>query len=154
MDQPPSQVVQLAVNLDDVTGEIIGHAIDTIMAEGALDCWATPVIMKKSRPGQCIEVLADQAQAKRLAKRLIELTGSFGVRMWRVDRVIVNRRHEAIDTAFGPIRMKIGELDGKDIVAKPEFEDVNQAAQRYGVSPRTVVAAAMTAWATLDRSES
>jgi len=146
MDQPPPQVVEIAANLDDASGEVVGHAIDTLLAEGALDCWATPIVMKKSRPAVTLCVLADTNDADRLSKRVIELTGSFGVRMHICNRLIVERRHEQVDTPFGSIRLKVGRLDGADVVAKVEFDDAAAAAHKHGVPPRQVMDAAMAAW--------
>lgn len=152
MDQPPRQVVELAVNLDDVTGEIIGQAIDAMLDDGALDCWSAPITMKKNRPGHCLQALVDASDAPRLARRLMELTGSFGVRFFPVDRLIAHRRHETVQTQFGPIRIKVGSLDDQDIIAKVEFDDARDAAGRHHTTPRQVIAAALAAWHRADRS--
>ncbi len=146
MDQPPTQVVQIEANLDDASGEVVGDAIGTLLAEGALDAWAMPITMKKGRPGVTLAALATEADADRLAGCMIELTGSFGVRMRLCVRRVTERRHETAATPYGSIRVKVGRLDGRDVVAKVEFDDAAAAAKSHGVSPRRVIDAALAAW--------
>lgn len=141
MDQAPQQVIEIAANLDDVTGEVIGMAIDTLLAEGALDAWATPIGMKKSRPGVMVTLLAAIEDRDRIARRLMELTGTFGVRFRPWERLVLDRRHEIVHTEFGSVRIKVGTLDGQVISSKPEFGDVRKAAEARGVTVRRVLEA-------------
>jgi len=141
----PQRVVELVVNLDDATGEVIGDATQTLLAEGALDVWTTPITMKKQRPGVMLSVLApadppEVAQAT--AKRILELTGSFGVRWREWDRVVLDRQHVTVSTPFGDVPIKVGRLDGKNITAQPEFDAARALAQTAGVTVRQVMDAA------------
>ncbi len=136
------QVVELVVNLDDVTPQLVGHAQTALMDAGALDCWTTPILMKKQRPGVCLSLLCRPADADALATRVLELTGSFGVRRRMWDRVVLDRHHETVDTPYGSVRIKVGQLDGRVIVRRPEYEDVRTLAQQRGVPLRDVMAAA------------
>lgn len=123
-DDSPTKVVELAVNLDDVTGEQVGAAIDRLMSAGALDAWATPITMKKGRPGVCLSVLAREEQRDALAKQLLQDTGSFGVRARVWDRVVLNRTYHERETPLGKLKLKAGSLDGTPLTVKPEFDDV------------------------------
>jgi pyridinium-3,5-bisthiocarboxylic acid mononucleotide nickel chelatase len=141
MTASATQVVEIAANLDDVSGELIAAAVETLLAEGALDAWTTAIGMKKNRPGVMVNLLCKPADRDRLARRLLELTGSFGVRFREWERLVLERRHQTVDTPYGPIRLKVGSLDGQGVTCKPEFEDVRAAAESHGVSPRQVIAA-------------
>ena len=133
-DDPPTQVVELAVNLDDITGEQAGAAIDRLMAAGALDAWATPITMKKGRPGICLSVLARAENRDALAKQLLADTGSFGVRVRPWDRLVLDRDWHSRDTRLGTLRLKAGSLHGQPLTVKPEFDDVRALADAAGVS--------------------
>lgn len=145
MDQSQTQVVELAVNLDDIAAQIIGDAQRRLLDAGALDVWTTAIGMKKQRPGVMLCALAAKADEQRIAELMIRLTGSFGVRSrdWR--RVVLDRRHETVATPFGDCRIKVGSLRGEVIVVRPEFEDVRALADSTGASVRTVMDAAAAA---------
>jgi len=40
----------LEANVDDVTGEVLAHTVEVLMAAGALDAWLVPALAKKGRP--------------------------------------------------------------------------------------------------------
>ncbi len=154
MDQAsPAQVCEIAVNLDDVSGEVIGHAVGALLAAGALDVWTTPITMKKQRPGVCLSLLCPPQDRDRFARQLIELTGSFGVRYRGWDRLVLERHHETVETSHGPVRIKLGSLEGQIVTAKPEFEDAVTLAQRHGVSVRSVLDEAQAMTEALRRRE-
>jgi len=96
MDQPPTQVVEIACNLDDASGEIVGGVIEDLLSAGALDAWATPITMKKQRPGVTLSVLCEQGLREMMTRLMIELTGSFGVRYRDWGRLVLDRRHEPV----------------------------------------------------------
>ncbi|MEO0515092.1 MAG: nickel insertion protein [Planctomycetota bacterium] len=140
-----TRVVELVVNLDDATGEVVGHAAQTLLAEGALDVWTTPIHMKKQRPGVMLSVLAPAENAQTVAKRILELTGSFGVRFRDWDRLVLDREHVIAATRFGNVPLKLGRLDGKLLTAQPEFDAVRDLADAAGVPVRQAMDAARAA---------
>ena len=133
-DNPPTRVVELAVNLDDITGEQAGAAIDRLIAAGALDAWATPITMKKGRPAITLSILAREPDRDALAKQLLADTGSFGVRVRTWDRLVLDRDFHTRDTRLGTIKLKAGSLHGQPVTVKPEFGDVLALANAAGVS--------------------
>ncbi len=143
---PAAQVVEIAVNLDDVSGEVVGAAVDAVLAAGALDAWTTPIAMKKGRPGVCLSLLCRPGDREPLTRRLIELTGSLGVRYRTWDRLELDRRHETVATEHGEVRIKVGSANGRDVTAKVEFADAAALAEASGVPVREVIAAGMAAW--------
>ncbi len=144
-DHAPQTVIEIAVNLDDATGELVGETIAALIDAGALDAWAVPIVMKKGRPGVTLSLLCRAADREAMARRLIARTGSFGVRYRTWDRLVLERRHETVETAFGPLPVKVGRLNGRDLTAKVEFEDARRAAQQCQVPTRRVLDSARAA---------
>jgi uncharacterized protein (TIGR00299 family) protein len=138
-------ITVLETNLDDATPETIGHCMERLLGEGALDVYAVPIQMKKSRPGVTLTVLCSHDQAAAMETVLFAETPTFGVRRQTVTRAKMRRRYETVTTPFGQIRMKIGERAGA-VTASPEYEDCKAAAQRHNVALRDVIAAANAAW--------
>jgi len=139
-------VVELSCNLDDCTGETIAVAIARLLSYGCLDAWATPAVMKKSRPAWVLSALAAPADAAEAERIMLAETTTFGVRRRLCERRKLVRHHEIVETPYGPIRVKVGLLDGREMTASPEFDDCNQAAERHHVAVREVFAAAQTVY--------
>lgn len=154
-DDSPTRVVELAVNLDDVTGEQVGAAIDRLMAAGALDAWAVPTTMKKGRPGIMLSVLCREGAHELLTKQVLSETGSLGVRFRAWDRLVLDRSYHRCETVLGALTIKVGALDGTPITAKAEFDEVVSLASAGGVplseARRVADAAAGTVLAELKR---
>jgi uncharacterized protein (TIGR00299 family) protein len=126
-------LVVLETNLDDVTGELLGHTIGELLADGALDVWASPAVMKKGRPAHVLHVLARPGDADRLGDRMLAETGSLGLRRHTVNRTALDRAWETVHVMGHPVRRKRGPHG-----AKPEYEDVARAARELGLPLRTV----------------
>jgi pyridinium-3,5-bisthiocarboxylic acid mononucleotide nickel chelatase len=137
--------VILEANVDDLTGEVAGHAIEALLAAGAVDAWAVPITMKKGRPALTIAALAPAPQADAVATALLRETTSIGLRRLPVTRTERPRRIATVETAYGPIRVKISEGPFGPPLVKPEFDDCAAAARTHGVPLREVVSAAMSA---------
>ena len=134
-------VVILETNVDDVSGEIIGHTVERLMSSGARDVTVTPVLMKKSRPGHILSVIASSSTAERLAGIVFEETGTLGIREIPVRRHISNREIEKIELKLGSqaykFRAKVARSrDGGLLRAKPEYEDLKRIAEETGMSLR------------------
>ncbi|MCU1489230.1 MAG: Pyridinium-3,5-bisthiocarboxylic acid mononucleotide nickel insertion protein [Acidimicrobiaceae bacterium] len=134
-------LVLLEANLDDVTGELLSHTLEALLAAGATDAWVTPVVMKKGRPGHVVSVLADLALAPQLRALLAEETGSFGVRTSEVGRFAAERHFEQVEVAGRPVRVKVS--PGR---AKVEHDDAREVARQEGLPVREVIARAEHAW--------
>jgi uncharacterized protein (TIGR00299 family) protein len=144
-EAPVSDAVLLETNLDDATGQEVGHAIEAALAAGALDAWAVPATMKKGRPGVVLSVLAAPADATALEALLFRETPTLGVRRRAVSRSVLPRRSVQVPTPFGPVHVKV-RATGKGDEATPEYEDCRAAAARHGVALSAVQAAARAAW--------
>ena len=125
--------------------EALAHALDRLMAEGALDAWLTPIHMKKGRPGFTLGALCHPAEGERLAQVILRETTTLGLRFSTLDRVTLPREVVTVTTDYGPIRCKIAQLEGGPAKVKPEFEDCRAAAEGAGVPLSVVTAAALRA---------
>jgi hypothetical protein len=133
-------------NLDDATGQLVARAIEVLLEVGALDAWAAPLTMKKGRPGLLVGALCDGAHRGAVARALLTETTTLGVRWHRVDRQALERAWHEVATPHGPVRVKVGTLDGREVGAQPEYEDALARARAAGVPVKDVLAAAAAAW--------
>jgi uncharacterized protein (DUF111 family) len=109
------------------------------------DCYFTPVQMKKNRPGVLISIICRPADRQLLTELLLLETTTLGVRFYETERTALQRDIITVDTVYGPIRVKIANLDGKPIKVMPEFDDCRNAALEHKAALRDVTAAALAA---------
>lgn len=141
VDRP---LVVLEANVDDASGEVLGHALEVLMEEGALDAWVTPVVMKKGRPAHQVTVLSDPALVAQLAARLRAETGTLGVRSHEVGRFAAIRSEDEVEVDGVAIRVKVS--PGR---VKAEHADVARAARRLGRPVIEIASRAEAAWRSL-----
>ena len=139
------EVIVLETNLDDTSGEILGHLSGLLMEQGALDVFFVPIQMKKQRPGVLLSVLGTPEKATELERLIFTNTGTLGLRWRRTRRHILAREHRVVETPLGSVRLKVGRL-GKEVVAvAPEYEDCARLARESGVPLWRVYQAALVA---------
>ncbi len=127
-----NSVVEIETNIDDMTAEQLGSAVEMLFSEGALDVFFTPVFMKKNRPGTKLTILCQPDKKEGIVEAVLKHTSTFGVRLSHMERSILDRETVEVDTEFGSIRCKIGKLEGKILKYSPEYEDCRAAALQYG----------------------
>lgn len=127
----------LEANLDDISGEVVAHAVDALLAGGALDAWTAHVTMKKGRPGVVLSALAHLPDAPRLRDTIAHETGTLGVRVSVVDRWPFARQPDEVEVEGLPVRIKRTALR-----VKVEYEDAARVARRTGLPLREVVSRA------------
>jgi uncharacterized protein (TIGR00299 family) protein len=133
------RVAVLEANLDDLNPQVLGYAVDRLLAEGALDVFSIPVQMKKNRPGTLLTVLAKPEDADRLTKIVFAETSTLGVRRRDEQRRVLDRRWETVQTAWGPVRIKVANLNGTVSNYAPEFEDCRRIASEHHVPLKAVM---------------
>jgi uncharacterized protein (TIGR00299 family) protein len=138
-------LVELRANLDDATGEVIAYALERLLAAGALDAWAAPLVMKKGRPAVLLSCLARPEQADALAELVLRETPSLGVRWSPAERMAAGRDWVEAATPWGAVRVKRKLLGGAVAGAAPEYEDCAALARASGVPLAAVYAAALRA---------
>jgi hypothetical protein len=139
------EVELLEANVDDASGELLGAAIEKVLASGALDAWLEPVVMKKGRGAYKFCALVGLGDLERLARLLMQETGTLGVRHHGVGRTVAERRTIEVELPYGVCRVKVGSLDGKDFVAAPEYVDAVRLARENGLPLPRVYSEARTA---------
>lgn len=139
--QGPEWLVQLSCLADDVTGEVLGDALDQLHAEGAIDAFAVPAVAKKGRPAYEVVVLAQATEQQAMAASLLRLLGGLGLRIQAIERHRLARRMDSRESPWGPWRVKqsSAEEGGQVWHEKPEFADVQRLAEETGLSPREVL---------------
>ncbi len=138
----------LECNLDDCSPQVLGALLDQLLAQGALDAWVVPAVMKKNRPGHLLGVLCAPALRDALVGTVLRESTTLGVRITTVDRVALERRFETVATEWGEVRVKLGLRGAVVLNAAPEFDDCRALAEKHGVPLKEVQAAALTGWRT------
>ena len=127
------KVCELSCNLDDMTPEAVGFAMNTLFVAGALDVFCTSILMKKSRPGVKLSCICSAKDADKLASIMLKHTTTAGVRLGEHKRYRLETSIYKVETRYGSIRIK--KYHGYGIEKyKPEFDDVAVAAKKHGVS--------------------
>lgn len=128
---------ELSCNIDDMTGEEIGFALEQLMEQGALDVFTTPIGMKKSRPGTMITVLCREKEKEAFAEKLFGYTTTLGIRETLCQRHTLERKVVTMETQYGTIRKKISSGYGVSR-EKWEYEDLARIAKEQGMSIQQV----------------
>lgn len=126
-------IVELNCNVDDMTGEAIGFAMEALFAAGALEVYTVPIGMKKSRPGTLFSVMCREEDKDKMVRLLFRHTTTIGIREKRYNRYTLDRSVETIRTPYGDIRQKIS--TGYGVTRqKYEYEDLAKAARENDLS--------------------
>ncbi len=127
-----NKVVVIEANIDDMNPEIYPYVIERLLAEGALDAYCIPVVMKKGRPGVLLAALAERSLLGRVTGVFLSETTTIGVRYHMADRTVLGREQREVRTEFGMVRMKvIRTVDGERMV--PEYEECRRIAAEAGI---------------------
>ncbi len=127
------EVVELSANIDDMSPQLYGNLVARLLKAGALDVWLTPVQMKKERPGTVVSALCPPGGEEAAAQVLFRESTTLGVRMSRRSRLICAREVVEVETALGPVQVKLSRDPWGGLRAAPEMESVRAAAERNKV---------------------
>ncbi len=137
-DTEKQTAILLECNIDDMNPEMYEDLMDNLLAKGAYDVFLTPVIMKKSRPAIKISVLCSEDKRSAIEEILWLSTSTFGLRIQRVSRTMLQRDFSTLSTKFGNVSVKNGYWRGRKIKTKPEYEDCRRLARENGVSIKEI----------------
>ncbi len=126
------RIVELKANIDDMTGEAMGFAMERLLEAGAVDVSYAPVYMKKDRPGVVLTCLCRPEDADRLAREMLRHTSTFGVRRTDCPRYAMSVSSAEVETVYGSVPRKTGTGYGL-VKSKPEYEAMAEAARMQGV---------------------
>lgn len=136
---PVEEIAVLEANVDDMNPQVFGYVMEQALAAGALDVFGTAVQMKKNRPGMLLTVLCRPEDSPSLTRLIFTETTTLGVRMREEKRATLLRRHLAVETKWGEVRMKLANLNGSVSNYAPEYEDCRQIAEQQHVPLKTVM---------------
>ena len=139
-------VWHLESNIDDCTGEALGYVMDRLMEAGARDVYYAPVYMKKNRPAYELNVICKENAIERLEVIIFQNTTTIGIRRARMERTIMSRELQRIDTPLGEAQVKICEI-GEERRAYPEYDSVVSLCKEHSLSYQQV-------WNTVSRAAS
>ena len=122
---------KLETDLDDCTGEALGHVLEHLLASGARDVQYAPVYMKKKRPGWLVTVLCKEPERQALEALLFAETTTIGIRRSRMVRSILERKEQVAETSLGPVAVKAVQVPALDADGKMTGETETRLYPEY-----------------------
>ncbi|MBM3945831.1 MAG: nickel pincer cofactor biosynthesis protein LarC [SAR202 cluster bacterium] len=154
LEAPARAITLLETNIDDMSPQVFGYVQERLMAMGALDVWFSPIQMKKNRPATLLSVMLPAALEARVVEFLFKETSTLGVRTRPIVRHEAPRESITVETAHGPVSVKVKRWNGRPVAAAPEYEDCRAIAERTGVPLQEVMEAARrAAWGQIGKGE-
>ncbi len=132
-DSSKDEMFELNCNVDDMTAEEIGFALERCFEAGAVEAFTIPINMKKSRPGTLIRVICKETLKDHLIQTLFHYTSTAGIRQTKVERSVLDRRIDEVETPYGMIRKKNYSGYGVNRF-KYEYEDLARIAKEHQLS--------------------
>ncbi|MEX0682178.1 MAG: nickel pincer cofactor biosynthesis protein LarC [Dehalococcoidia bacterium] len=126
-------MVLIETNIDDMTPEMLGYALEKLLAEGAADAWFTPLQMKKNRPGVMLSAICSEADEEKIARLILRETSTLGVRVRPVSRWEAEREVIEFESSLGPAAAKVKRLPGEPPSIAPEYEACWRLAEASGM---------------------
>ncbi len=139
-------VWEVETNIDDMSPEVCGYLVERLLAAGALDVFVTPVLMKKSRPGQVVTALARPEDVSEIEQVIFKETTTLGTRRKRAERRKLRRESVTVRTRYGEVSGKAARLGDRVLFFSPEYESAKALAAREGVALREVMEEAKAAF--------
>jgi hypothetical protein len=124
----------LETNIDDMDAEAMSFAMEAILSAGALDCWFTPIQMKKGRPATMLSVLCGNSDSELIGSLLLNMTTSIGYRKTSIERICLQREEVEVSTELGTVKVKIVERPDSTKTFKVEHESMRTLAAESGKS--------------------
>ena len=132
MDKPNENFVVMETNIDDCSGEILGHTEELLFKAGALDVFFTPIFMKKNRPAYRMTVACRKEDMLNLQKIIFRETTTIGIRYRTEFRTELESENTEVDTKYGKIKVKKVENNGETYIY-PEYESLKEVASKNNV---------------------
>ena len=132
-------------NIDDMNPQWYEHVVERLFEAGALDVYLTPIQMKRNRPAVTLAMMVDESKLDTALGILFSETTTIGVRMHPVERRKLEREERTVETAYGPVKIKIARWEKRVMNAAPEYRDCLRLAEEKGVPLKEVWQAALAA---------
>ena len=135
----PHAITKLECDIDDASPEVLAYAAERLREAGAREVHWLPIFCKKGRPGVQLQVIASNEDVERLQDIMFQETTTVGVRRQRMERTVLPRSFEQVDTPWGAIQVKVAVLPDGVRRATPEYEDCAQVAREQGIPVQQVM---------------
>lgn len=132
------EMMKIEVNLDDITGEILGHVMDLLFNAGANDVFYVPIYMKKNRPGTMLQVLCPENKKDEMMDIIFKETTTLGVRYYPVSVKRLGRQFKKVETPWGTVSIKEGLLQGEIVQQAPEYSECKALSDKHGIPLKLV----------------
>jgi len=132
------EVILIEANLDDMNPELLAYASETLLKQGALDVFMTPVFMKKNRPGTMLSVLTTPDRLDEILATVFSEVTTLGVRLHHLERRKLPREVISMKTRFGEIKVKVGRMADQIKTISPEYESCKEIALKQGIPLKEV----------------
>ena len=129
---------KMEVNLDDISGELLGYVMDLLIESGANDVYYTSIYMKKNRPGILLQLLCSSEKLDKMKRILFTETTTLGVRYYPLTVHRAERRFRKVLTKWGEVTVKEGIYDGQVIQCSPEYEECKGIAEQHKIPLKKV----------------
>lgn len=140
LEKPQEDVTEeIHANIDDCTGEILGHAMEKLFDAGALDVYFTPIQMKKQRPGVKLSVICNKEDTQKISKIIFRETTSTGLRINETKRKKLEQKIRKVNCYGDKVSVKVGYYEGELVNISPEYEDCKRIAQEKDIALKEVV---------------
>ncbi|MGU9538401.1 nickel pincer cofactor biosynthesis protein LarC [Clostridium tepidum] len=137
-DIEKEEAIILECNIDDMNSEIYEYVINKLLYEGASDAYITPIIMKKTRPAAKLTVLCENKLENIMKEIIFKETTTLGIRKYSVEKSMLKRKVEKVNTIYGEVSVKKSYLKGQVLNSKPEYEDCKKIALENNISIKEV----------------
>ena len=144
-DITPSSCEIIECNIDDTTPELIAFLTEKLLSKGALDVFTQSIMMKKQRSGILLSVLVTEDYRERIIDIIFKESSTFGLRFYKVEREVLERSFEKVNTMYGSVTMKIGRKNKEILSVSPEIEDCRVIAEKNEISVEKVYRSALSA---------
>jgi uncharacterized protein (TIGR00299 family) protein len=138
LDVEVKEACLMECNIDDMNPELYEGIVERLFEKGALDVYLTPIMMKKSRPAVTISIICDADHRKGIEEVLWLHTSTFGLRVNKIEKLILRRDVSTVKTKYGVLSVKNAYLRGERIKWKLEYEDARRLAKEKGVSIKAI----------------
>jgi uncharacterized protein (TIGR00299 family) protein len=136
--EPGHDALQIECNIDDMNPEFFDYISDKLFSAGASDVFLSNIIMKKGRPGIVLHVICETETAEQVKNIIFTESTSLGVRTFPFRKDTLSRKFETFSTAFGEVNIKRSYYKGKEVSAKPEYDDCRRIASEKDIPVKEV----------------
>lgn len=142
---------KLESDIDDCSGEVLGYTMECLLDAGAREVHYLPVQMKKNRPAYELCVLCLEEEIPIMEQIIFSNTTTIGIRRCRMERTVLTREIQIVETSYGAARVKICTVpDGENSESVkrcyPEYESVIDLSRKSGKSYQQIYQMIVEEW--------